>query len=51
MYRYNVSNGDKFVVYEAPEGYDVTKIKFRTEESAVITVLLSNLLCKIVAQN
>ena len=34
VYRYNVSNGDKFVVYEAPEGYDVTKIKFRTEESS-----------------
>lgn len=34
VYRYNVSNGDKFVVYEAPEGYDVTKIKFRTEDSS-----------------
>ena len=34
VYRYNVSNGDKFVVYEAPQGYDVTKIKFRTEESS-----------------
>lgn len=30
---YNVSNGDKKVVYEAPEGYDVTQIKFRTEEN------------------
>lgn len=34
VYRYNVSNGDKYVVYEAPEGYDVTKIKFRSEESS-----------------
>lgn len=34
VYRYNVSNGDKFVVYEAPEGYNVTMIKFRTEESS-----------------
>jgi hypothetical protein len=32
-----VSNGDKYVVYEAPEGYDVTKIKFRTEESCVFS--------------
>ena len=34
VYRYNVSNGDKFIVYEAPQGYYVTKIKFRTEESS-----------------
>lgn len=34
VYRYNVSNGDKFVVYEAPEGYNVTMIKFRTEDSS-----------------
>ena len=37
VYRYNVSNGDKFVVYEAPQGYDVTKIKFRTEESSTFS--------------
>lgn len=37
VYRYNVSNGDKFVVYKAPEGYDVTMIKFRTEESSVFS--------------
>ena len=37
VYRYNVSNGDKFVVYEAPEGYDITKIKFRTEESSAFS--------------
>lgn len=37
VYRYNVSNGDKFVVYEAPSGYDVTKIKFRTEDSSAFS--------------
>lgn len=37
VYRYNVSNGDKFVVYEAPEGYNITKIKFRTEESSLFS--------------
>jgi hypothetical protein len=37
VYRYNVSNGDKFVVYEAPQGYDVTMIKFRTEESSAFS--------------
>ena len=37
VYRYNVSNGDKFVVYEAPEGYDITKIKFRTEDSSAFS--------------
>lgn len=37
VYRYNVSNGDKYIVYEAPEGYEVTKIKFRTEESSTFS--------------
>ena len=37
VYRYNVSNGDRFVVYEAPEGYKVTKIKFRAEESSAFS--------------
>ena len=37
VYRYNVSNGDKFVVYEAPQGYDITKIKFCTEESSAFS--------------
>ncbi|MBR4066746.1 MAG: hypothetical protein IKJ97_08330 [Bacteroidaceae bacterium] len=37
VYRYNVSNGDKFAVYEAPAGYDVTMIKFRTEESSTFS--------------
>ena len=34
VYRYNVSNGDRYTVYEAPMGYDVTMIKFRAEESS-----------------
>ena len=34
VYRYNVSNGDKYIVYEAPQGYNVTQIKFRTEDSS-----------------
>ena len=37
VYRYNVSNGDRFVVYEAPQGYDVTQIKFRSEESSAFS--------------
>ena len=37
VYRYNVSNGDKAMVYEAPQGYNVTKIKFRTEESSAFS--------------
>lgn len=37
VYRYNVSNGDKFEVYTAPEGYNVTKLKFRAEESSVFS--------------
>lgn len=34
VYKYNVSNGDNIVVYEAPEGYTVTTIKFRNEDSS-----------------
>ena len=34
VYRYNVSNGDKYLVYEAPAGCEVTKLKFRSEESS-----------------
>lgn len=37
VYRYNVLNGDKYVIYEAPQGYNVTKIKFRTEESSTFS--------------
>ena len=35
VYRYNVSNGDNSIVYEAPAGYEITMIKFRTEDNAV----------------
>ena len=31
VYRYNVSNYDHEEVYRAPDGYDVTMIKFRTD--------------------
>lgn len=34
VYRYNV-NGDRLAVYEAPAGYDVTRIKFRTEDASL----------------
>ena len=37
VYRYNVSNGDRFAVYKAPAGYDITKIKFRTEENSLFS--------------
>lgn len=37
VYRYNVSNGDKYLVYEAPTGYEVTKLKFRSEESSTFS--------------
>lgn len=37
VYRYNVQNGDKFAVYEAPDGYNITKIKFRAEDSNAFT--------------
>lgn len=33
VYRYNVSNGDKMAIYTAPEGYTISVIKFRTEDS------------------
>ena len=37
VYRYNVSNGDKSAVYVAPAGYNVTMIKFRTEDSSAFS--------------
>lgn len=37
VYRYNVQNGDKFAVYEAPNGYNITKIKFRAEDNNAFT--------------
>lgn len=37
VYRYNVSNGDRYPIYVAPEGYKVTQIKFRAEDSSVFS--------------
>lgn len=37
VYRYNVSNGDRYVVYEAPAGYEITQIKFRTEDNSTFS--------------
>lgn len=34
IYRYNVSNGDKVVIYSAPKGYSVSTMKFRTQVSS-----------------
>ena len=34
VYRYNISNGDNTVMYKAPEGYTVSVIKFRNEDSS-----------------
>ena len=34
IYRYSVSSGDNVPVYTAPEGYDITMMKFRTEDAA-----------------
>lgn len=32
VYRYNVSNGEKEIIYEAPAGYEVSVLKFRQNE-------------------
>ncbi len=37
VYRYNVSNGDNIPIYNAPEGYTISVIKFRTEDSCDFT--------------
>ena len=37
IYRYSVLSGDNVQVYTAPEGYDITVMKFRTEDSSVYT--------------
>ena len=34
IYRYSVSSGDNVPVYIAPEGYDITMMKFRTKDAA-----------------
>ena len=33
VYRYSVSNGDKVAMYTAPEGYTISLLKFRVEDS------------------
>ncbi len=35
VYRYNVANGDKQIAYEAPEGYEVSVLKFRSNDASV----------------
>lgn len=37
VYRYNLLNGDKMIIYEAPEQYNVNIIKFRAEDSEMMT--------------
>lgn len=37
VYRYNVLNGDRMIVYEAPADYQVDIIKFRAEDSSAMT--------------
>ncbi len=32
VYRYNVSNGDKSIIYEAPAGYEVSVLKFKQND-------------------
>lgn len=34
VYRYNTADGDKVVLYTAPDGYTVSTMKFRTEDAA-----------------
>ncbi len=41
VYRYNVRNGDKHIVYKAPKGYNVTMLKFATDDASVFTSELS----------
>lgn len=45
VYRYNISNGDHVIVYTAPEGYDVSILKFRTEDSNSYSSDLGRYLC------
>ena len=44
IYRYNVTSGDNIPVYIAPQGYDITMIKFRTEDSSNFTGDLGRIL-------
>lgn len=44
IYRYNVTSGDNIPVYIAPEGYDITMMKFRTEDRSNFTGDLGRIL-------
>ena len=33
VYRYNLQNGDKEIIYEAPAGYEISVLKFRQNEN------------------
>ena len=35
IYRYSVVSGDNVLVYTAPDGYDITMMKFRTNDSSL----------------
>ena len=35
IYRYSVLSGDNVLVYTAPDGYDITMMKFRSDDSSV----------------
>ncbi|MDO4771293.1 PKD-like family lipoprotein [Porphyromonas sp.] len=44
VFRYNISNGDIEEMYVAPEGYKVSLIKFRTEDSGLFVADLGRIL-------
>ena len=44
IYRYNITSGDNIPVYIAPNGYDITMMKFRTEDSSNFTGDLGRIL-------
>lgn len=44
IYRYSVSSGDNIPVYVAPEGYEITMMKFRTDDAANFTGDLGRIL-------
>ena len=37
VYRYNISNGDKTLLYSSPEGYTIDVMKFRSNSSHIYT--------------
>lgn len=44
VFRYNTSNGDTEEIYVAPEGYKVSVMKFRTEDSGLFVADLGRIL-------